>query len=174
MKLSTRIQRCMTLQKLLHSQAVKRAGQCNRRDPLEAQRQIFRELVETAATTQFGRDNSFAGLKGRSFDDAYRWYKGRVPIRSYREFMTDYFYRDQPASDIGRSAPNLDNMTWPGSIRMFCETSGTTAPSKFIPFSVQMFAENRRAALDMISCYLASNPESQIPNGKILYMSGST
>jgi hypothetical protein len=37
-----------------------------------------------------------------------------------------------------------------------------------------MFAENRRAALDMISCYLASNPRSQILDGKILYMSGST
>jgi hypothetical protein len=37
-----------------------------------------------------------------------------------------------------------------------------------------MFAENRRAALDMISCYLAANPESRILDGKVLYMSGST
>ena len=37
-----------------------------------------------------------------------------------------------------------------------------------------MFAENRRAALDMISCFVTSNPQSQILNGKILYMSGST
>jgi hypothetical protein len=88
--------------------------------------------------------------------------------------MTDYFYRDQPISSSGHSAPSLDNITWPGTIRMFCETSGTTAPTKFIPFSGQMFAENRRAALDMIACYLAANPESQILNGKILYMSGST
>jgi hypothetical protein len=57
---------------------------------------------------------------------------------------------------------------------MFCETSGTTAPSKFIPFSDQMFAENRRAVLDMISCYLAANPKSQMLDGKVLYMSGST
>jgi hypothetical protein len=57
---------------------------------------------------------------------------------------------------------------------MFCETSGTTAPTKFIPFSDRMFAENRQAAIDMISCYLAANPESKILNGKILYMSGST
>jgi GH3 auxin-responsive promoter len=174
MKLMTRIQHSGTLQKLLYSQAVKRADQCNLRDPLEAQQQIFRELVETAATTQFGRDNSFTRLKDISFDVAYRWYKGRVPIRSYQEFMTDYFYRGRPASSSGRSAPTLDNMTWPGTIKMFCETSGTTAPTKFIPFSTQMFAENRRAALDMVSCYLAANPGSQILNGKILYMSGST
>ncbi|MBC8019376.1 MAG: GH3 auxin-responsive promoter family protein [Verrucomicrobia bacterium] len=170
----TRIQSAGPLQRLLHAKAVKRAGQCNRRNPLEAQQQIFQELVETAATTRFGRDNSFGRLKGISFDVAYRYFKGRVPIRSYREFMSDYFYRDQPDSASGRAAPSLDNMTWPGTIRMFCETSGTTAPTKFIPFSTRMFAENRRAALDMLSCYLAANPGSQILNGKILYMSGST
>ncbi|MBC7962651.1 MAG: GH3 auxin-responsive promoter family protein [Steroidobacteraceae bacterium] len=175
MELMTMIQSAAgPLRKMLLSQAVRRAGQFHQLDPLEAQRRIFRELLETATPTQFGRDNSFARLKDLPFDDAYRDYRSRVPIRSYREFMTDYFYCDQPASTSGRSAPDLDNLTWPGAIKMFCETSGTTAPTKFIPFSDQMFAENRRAALDMMSCYLAANPQSQILNGKILYMSGST
>lgn len=169
-----RIQSTKLLQKLLYSQAVKRADQFNLLDPLDSQRMIFRQLIELAAETRFGRDNGFARLKNIPFDAAYRYYRGHVPIRSYQEFMTDYFYRDQPASYMGRSAPDLNNMTWPGSIKMFCETSGTTAPTKFIPFSDQMFAENRRAALDMISIYMAANPQSQILNGKILYMSGST
>lgn len=174
MELMTTIQSSGLLQRRLYSQAVKRADQFNRRDPLDAQQRIFRKLVETAATTEFGIDNGFARLKNMSFADAYHDYKGRVPIRSYQEFMTDYFYRDQPSLSSGRSAPNLVNLTWPGTTRMFCETSGTTAPTKFIPFSDQMFAQNRRAALDMISCYLAANPQSRILNGKILYMSGST
>jgi len=37
-----------------------------------------------------------------------------------------------------------------------------------------MFVVNQRAAIDMISCYLAANPASRIAEGKILYMSGST
>jgi GH3 auxin-responsive promoter len=162
------------LQRMLHSQAARRAARLNRRDPLDAQHQIFRKLLKTAASTRFGRDYSFARLKDMSFDDAYHHFKALVPIRSYQEFMTDYFYCDLPAPSVGRSAPNLDNMTWPGMVRMFCETSGTTAPSKFIPFSDQMFAENRRAALDLMSCYLAANPQSKLLDGKILYMSGST
>ena len=174
MGMFAKIQSAESLQSLLYSQAIKRADQFNRLDPLKAQRHIFRELLATASTTQFGRDNDFARLKNISFDVAYRYYKGHVPIRSYREFMTDYFYRDQPLLSIGRSAPTLDNMTWPGAIKMFCETSGTTAPTKFIPFSDQMFAENRKAVIDMMSCYLAANKESQILKGKILYMSGST
>ena len=170
----TRIQRAGALQRLLHAQAVKRAGQCNRRDPLETQRRIFRKLLGTAASTRFGRDYDFSRLKNRSFADAYGDYKASVPIRSYQDFMTDYFYRDQPVSSRAHSAPDLNNLAWPGTTTMFCETSGTTAPTKFIPFSDQMFAENRRAALDMISCYLAANPQSQILSGKVLYMSGST
>jgi hypothetical protein len=174
MGLFAKIQSVGSLQNLLHFQAIKRADQFNRRDPPKAQRRIFRELLETASTTEFGRDNDFARLKNISFNVAYSYYKGHVPIRSYREFMTDYFYRDQPASFIGHLPPNLDNITWPGNIKMYCETSGTTAPTKYIPFSSQMFAENRRAALDLISCYLAANPQSKILSGKILYMSGST
>ncbi|HIJ96071.1 MAG TPA: hypothetical protein HPP94_10130 [Desulfuromonadales bacterium] len=174
MGMLSKLQRAEPLQKLLYSQAVKRACRFNRQDPLEAQRLIFRDLIDTASSTQFGRDNDFGRLRNIWFDVAYKNYKSRVPIRSYQDFMTDYFYHDQPDPVSQRSAPTLDNMTWPGTIRMFCETSGTTAPSKFIPFSDQMFAENRRAALDMISCYLAANPKSQILDGKVLYMSGST
>jgi hypothetical protein len=174
MGLLARIQKTGALQRLLLSQAVKRANLFNRLDPLEAQRQIFRQLLETAATTQFGKDNSFARVRGTSFEIAYRNYKNQVPIRCYQEFVADYYYQNQPTSSVGRSVPNLDNITWPGAIKMFCETSGTTAPTKFIPFSTRMFAENRRAALDMMACYLAAHPESQILNGKILYMSGST
>jgi len=91
MTLMARIQRNGPLQRLMHSQAVKRAGQCNQRDPLEAQQQIFRELVEKAAATQFGKEYGFARLTNQPFDKAYHHYKGRVPIRSYHEFMTDYF-----------------------------------------------------------------------------------
>ncbi|HBA72257.1 MAG: hypothetical protein A2X82_02355 [Geobacteraceae bacterium GWC2_55_20] len=174
MTLASRIQDSGLLHKLLLSQAVKRAGQFMRLDPLEEQRRILAELLETAAETEFGKDNGFAGMIGPPFESAYRDFKNRVTIRSYQEFMTDYFYLDQPDSFSARTAPELDNTTWPGKISMFCETSGTTAPTKFIPFSERMFAENRRAALDMISCYLAENPGSRIPSGKILYMSGST
>jgi len=174
MDLLPRIQKTRPLQALLHQLAVKRAGRFDRQDPLEAQRRLFRELLGKAATTRFGREYGFARLMNVPFEAAYQNYKRRVPIRSYQDFMRDYFYRGQPASSCGRSAPDLDDLTWPGPMRMFCETSGTTAPTKFIPFSDQMFAENRRAALDMIACYLAATPGSQILDGKILYMSGST
>ncbi|MEI6215191.1 MAG: GH3 auxin-responsive promoter family protein [Desulfuromonadales bacterium] len=170
----TGIQQNAMFQKWLRGVAVRRAARFNRQSPLEAQRRIFHELITTASSSRFGRDYGFARLINISFENAYHYYCTQVPIRSYQQFMTDYFYHDHDPSTAGLTAPQLDNCAWPGSIKMYCETSGTTAPSKFIPFSEQMFAENRRAALDMMACYLAANPASRILDGKILYMSGST
>ena len=174
MALMGRIQKSVLVQRILLLMAQKRADRYDKRDPLESQREIFGKLIATAAGTQFGRDNMFCRLKNVPFAVAYSFYRSHVPIRSYGEFMSDYFNGSQPPSECGRSAPALDNITWPGVTTLFCETSGTTAPTKYIPFSAEMFAENRRAALDMISCYRAANPDSQIATGKILYMSGST
>ena len=174
MALITRIQESVLLQGILRSLASKRAGQIDRKDPLVSQREIFKTLIKTAASTQFGRDNLFSRLQDIPFTVAYSYFKSQIPIRSYRDFMVDYFSSHQPLTANGHSAPLLDNVTWPGVTKLFCETSGTTAPTKFIPFSSEMFAENKRAALDMIACYLAAHPQSQIARGKILYMSGST
>ena len=96
-----------------------------------------------------------------------------MPIRTYSDFWNDYFssgFQDEN----GKLAISLENITWPGRAPFYCETSGTTAPSKFIPFSSEMFAENRRAALDLTACYLARNPGSRLFGGKLLYMSGNT
>jgi len=139
-----------------------------------AQRKLFYELIKTAASTQFGRDYGFSRLAELPFEQAYAAYRDRVPIRTYHEFMADYFAESRLVSPSGGQVIELDNTTWPGRIELFCETSGTTAPTKFIPFSRQMFAANRQAALDLVACYLDKHPQSRISNGKVLYMSGST
>lgn len=174
MGFQTQIMGLAPLRHLIRAAARKRSGQFRTRDPHQEQRAIFRELLISAAGTQFGRDYGFARLADLPFEQAYRAYRGRIPIRSYQDFWNDYFVENQIALPDGRKSLRLDNVTWPGRIQLFCETSGTTAPTKYIPFSRRMFAENRRAALDLISCYLDAHPASTITGGKILYMSGST
>jgi len=143
-------------------------------EPLAAQKAIFQQLVRSAGETRFGRDHNFPLLAQLPHDQAYARFRQEVPIRTYQDFWNEYFQAGCHAGPDGRRQIFLENVTWPGRIRMFCETSGTTAPTKYIPFSEQMFAENRRAATDMISCYLAARSGSRISSGKILYMSGST
>ena len=85
-------------------------------------------------------------------------------MRTYADFWTEYFsagVRDEN----GTLNINLENVTWPGNVPFYCETSGTTAPTKFIPFSWEMFAENRRAALDLMACYLAGNGPANYSEG---------
>lgn len=159
--------------RLLKIGAAVRARRFAERDPYGAQREIFARLLVRGAQTRFGRDYGLAELSGLHFEAAYRRYQEQVPIRTYQDFWDDYF-REGFAETNGQKSFRLDNVTWPGTIPFFCETSGTTAPTKFIPFSQEMFAENRRAALDLASCYLAGNPESRLLHGKLLYMAGNT
>ncbi|WP_298434145.1 GH3 auxin-responsive promoter family protein [Geobacter sp.] len=143
------------------------------RDPFASQREILPRLVATGAATRFGRDHGLAELAGDPFERLYAEYRRRVPIRTYADFWNTYFQAGL-REENGRKQLDLHDVTWPGKIPFFCETSGTTAPTKFIPFSREMFAANKRAALDMTACYLHRNPKSRLFKGKLLYMSGST
>ena len=143
------------------------------RDPLNAQRELLPTLVKRAASTRFGRDHGFASLVGLPFEPLYRTFQRQVPLRTYRQFWDDYF-SPQLVDDGAVRRLELHDQTWPGLIPFFCETSGTTAPTKYIPFTREMFAANRRAALDMLACYLAAAPESRLLGSSTLYMAGST
>jgi len=159
--------------RLLKSGSAFHAGRLAARDPLACQRRIFASLVARGASTKFGADHGLAELVSLPFAEAYRRYRVQVPIRTYDDFWRDYF---EPCSKKDGAGVGLllDDVTWPGRIPFFCETSGTTAPSKYIPFSREMFAANRRAALDLTSCYLSANRRSRLFRGKLLYMAGNT
>lgn len=150
-----------------------RARRFQARDPLAVQRELLPALVRRAAATRFGRDHGFGELAGLPFDKLYHQYAQRVPLRTYRQFWDLYFAPQLQTAD-GATRLELRNVTWPGLIPFFCETSGTTAPTKYIPFTREMFAANRRAALDMLACYLAAEPDSRLLGSTILYMAGST
>lgn len=150
-----------------------RARIFHRKDPLVVQRELLPYLLKQAATSRFGRQYGFAELAALPFDSCYRHYRQQVPLRTYRQFWDDWFGPCLRETAGGQQLL-LDDLTWPGRIPWLCETSGTTAPTKYIPFSSEMYRVNRQAALDMLCCYLAARPESQVAGGKILYMAGST
>ncbi len=163
----------VTFEMALRAWAVTKERGFERRDPFTAQRTILDRLVTRGSATRFGRDHALAPLSGKPFPILYREFRQRVPIRTYADFWQDYFsagYREEN----GKRSLNLTNVTWPGKVPFFCETSGTTAPTKFIPFTSEMFSANRRAALDLTACYLARNRASRLMRGKLLYMAGNT
>ena len=150
-----------------------RARRFLRKDPLDSQRELLPRLLQRAATTRFGREHGFSALAALPFEACYRQFQRQVPIRTYRQFWDDWLAAGLTTTPQGQQL-RLQDQCWPGLVPWLCETSGTTAPTKYIPFTVEMFRMNQRAALDMLCCYLAAEPGSRITGGKILYMAGST
>lgn len=161
------------LSPLLNGGAIIHTKRFEQRDPLASQQATFLSLIRKGERTVFGHDHRFREFSALPFNRAYASFRRQVPIRTYADFWNDYF--KACFVDNGcRKRLILDNVTWPGKIPLFCETSGTTAPTKYIPFSNEMFAANKRAAFDLTAAYLARKRNSRLFDGRLLYMSGST
>jgi len=130
------------------------------RDPAGHQKRTFGKLIRRARNTWFGRKHDFAS------------------IRTHADFVK--------AVDIGDYVSRLElfqrtlngepNVCWPGRIRFFAQTSGTTAGDKHIGVSGEMMRANRRAAL-AIFAYYARRGRGLITclmDGQLLFLGGST
>ena len=128
-------------------------------DPAAAQTRQLLELVEAAKDTTFGLDHDFAAI------ETVADYQQRVPIRTFDDFWVDYW---------SGPFPLLENVTWPGSIRYFARSSGTTTgESKHIPCSDEMVKANNRGGLEVVLAHLQNNPNSRVSAGRTFLFGGS-
>ena len=145
---------------LVRLYARRRRRQLAALDPVAAQRAELSRLVRTAAATRFGRDHDFAAIA--DVDD----FQARVPLRRFEDFWADYWQA---------AFPRLDDVSWPGRIPLFAETSGTTTgTAKYIPVSAAMLRANMRAGLDLLVHHLANRPSSRPLGGRLFILGGST
>ncbi|WP_298527800.1 GH3 auxin-responsive promoter family protein [uncultured Christiangramia sp.] len=127
--------------------------------PHEVQQELLRNLITKAKNTEVGKRYHFSEINN------YQKFRERVPIQKYEDIE----------SDIERSRKGEHNIFWPGAIRWFAKSSGTTnAKSKFIPVSQDSLeACHYAAGKDLICIYLNNNPSSQMFTGKSLRLGGS-
>jgi GH3 auxin-responsive promoter len=145
---------------LLRYYARKRLPQLQAENAPLAQEAVLGQLLKFAAGTRFGRDHGFAEIT------TVEEYRARVRLRRYEDFWAEYWQE---------SFPRLYDVTWPGMIRYFCVTSGTTTGvTKYIPCSDKMVAANVRAATDVLVHHIANRPRSKIMSGRNLMLGGST
>ena len=131
-----------------------------RQDAVTVQRTVLAGLVRRAAGTAFGLAHNFSSI--RSIGD----YQHRVPLMNYDKFQERWW---------GPAFPHLNGITWPGPIRYFANTSGTTqATTKRIPLSYEMLRSNRQAALDVLAFHFAQRPASRVLGGKSIFFAGTT
>ena len=131
-----------------------------RLDAAATQRRTLLGLLRRAEHTRFGRDHGFTGIA----DVAE--FQAAVPLRRYEQFWADYW---QPAF------PRLVDVSWPGLIRYFAVSSGTTAGrTKYLPLTDAMRRSNVRAGFDVVAHHLGARPASRMFAGRSLMLGGST
>lgn len=130
-----------------------------RREPEIFQQKTFSMLLERAAATEWGKKYDFASVKG------YSDFSGRIPVQTYDDFIPW----------IERIRNGEKDLLWPGEVKWFAKSSGTTAAkSKFIPMTIDSLEDcHYRAAKDLILVYLQNRPSSKILSGKGLTLGGS-
>jgi hypothetical protein len=128
--------------------------------PAEVQSDWLRKLIDSGKGTEFGKKYRFREL--RTHDQFMR----RVRIQDY----------DTLKKYILRMKHGEKNVLWPGTIRWFAKSSGTTSDkSKFIPVSKEALEEcHYKGGKDLLSIYYNAKPESKLFSGKGLVIGGSS
>jgi hypothetical protein len=137
-----------------------------RRESAAIQRRQLRRLLTRAAATEFGRTHEFARLAALGDGEILPAYRAAVPVADW------YAYKDLIARMREGAEPDI---LWPGLVRDFAQTSGTTAGDKYIPVSAAMMRSNYLASLDIFANLARQGIRlPEITAGRVLFLGGST
>ena len=123
------------------------------------QHAVLKHLIHTAKDTEYGRNHAFDNIKD------YDQFVKMVPVNTYEELK----------GDIDRMRHGEKDVLWPGRVRWYAKSSGTTNDkSKFIPVSDEGLQKIHYAGgRDSVALYLRNNPKSRMFDGKGLILGGS-
>jgi len=140
---------------------VKRINQIElfKKYPVETQKETLYRLLAKSATTEWGEKFRYSSIK------SIKEYQSRFKVQTYEDLMPY----------VERLRKGETNLLWPGEIKWFAKSSGTTSSkSKFIPMSREALEDcHYRAAKDILAIYAMLNPETKIFSGKCLTLGGS-
>ncbi|WP_435624046.1 GH3 auxin-responsive promoter family protein [Flagellimonas sp.] len=126
-------------------------------DPINTQTKVFKNLIEKAQHTQFGKDHSFQNIKN------HQDFTRNVPIRDYEELKP---YVEQIIS-------GGNDVLWPGKPKYFAKTSGTTSGAKYIPITKESIKNQVNASRNAILNYIDETGNTKFVDGKMIFLQGS-
>ncbi len=129
------------------------------RHPQEVQYRWLIQLIRSAASTEWGKQYDYKSLR------TYEQFRERVTVQDYESLKACIF----------RIKTGETNILWPGKVRWFAKSSGTTSDkSKFIPVTNEALREcHFKGGKDLLAIYLHNNPDSKLFTGKLLSLGGS-
>ena len=125
----------------------------------ELQQSVLKHLIERGKDTEYGRNHLLSHTKG--YEDFVR----NVPVNTYEELK----------GDIDRMRHGECNVLWPGTVKWYAKSSGTTNDkSKFIPVTREGLQRiHYQGGKDVVAFYLRNHPASRMFDGKSLILGGS-
>lgn len=130
------------------------------KNPLRTQENVLFNNINHAKSTIYGKEFNFNEIKS---------------IPQFTERVPSVFYEDfEPYIELARKGEG--DVTWPGKIKWFAKSSGTTnAKSKFIPISQESLEDcHYSAGKMMFALYLNAVPDTNIFIHKNLRIGGSS
>ncbi len=127
--------------------------------PYEVQLETFVNLINNAAETKWGEQYGYRKI------ESIKQYQESVPVGTYED-LEPY---------VERLRKGEKNLLWPGDVKWFAKSSGTTgSKSKFIPVTREALEEcHFRGGKDIMAIYSKINPETKIFSGRGLTLGGS-
>jgi hypothetical protein len=127
--------------------------------PHEVQHTVWKQLMNTAKNTEWGKQYDFKSLKTQ------QQFSERIPIQDY-ESLKPF---------IERMMHGERDVLWHGEVRWFSKSSGTTSDkSKFIPVSTENLKQcHIRGTWDTMTFFYNQRPDARQFECKSLLMGGS-
>ena len=132
--------------------------------PVKAQERELKKLLRKAQFTEFGRHYHFSEiLLSRNVMEKYRQ---MVPVFDYNKMHDEWWYR---------SLKGEHNVTWPGKIKYFALSSGTSeASSKYIPITRELNSKITKASIRQLVSAVRYDFPKEFYNRGVLMIGGST
>jgi hypothetical protein len=127
--------------------------------PVETQQETLDQLLIKAASTEWGKKYNYASIT------SVKEYQSRFNVQTYEDIIPY----------VERLRKGETNLLWPGEIKWFAKSSGTTSSkSKFIPMSREALEDcHYRAGKDVLAIFSIMNPGTKLFSGKSLTLGGS-
>jgi hypothetical protein len=128
--------------------------------PHHIQMETLHYLLRKARETQWGIDHGYSTIS--SVDD----FQNNVPLQAY----------DDIRPYIDRLRDGEIDLLWPGEVKWFAKSSGTTSDkSKFIPVTKEALEDcHLRGPKDVFALYIKNYPDTKVLRGKTLTLGGSS
>tara|TARA_R110000868_G_scaffold82956_10_gene234151 strand:+ start:47524 stop:49020 length:1497 start_codon:yes stop_codon:yes gene_type:complete len=126
-------------------------------NPFLTQDKLFKQLLEKAQHTAFGKDHNFNVIKSHAD------FITNVPVRDYEELKVY----------VEKVVAGKPDILWPGKPVYFAKTSGTTSGAKYIPITEESIKNQVEASRNAILNYINETGNSEFVNGKMIFLQGS-